>query len=255
MGTPSGFSQSGQMTGHCEAGAVKRALAWAASSLLAGVQSRPFQSMAWAGDSSVMPSHQTSPSSRQRAVREDDVLLQRVHGHGIGVVGRARRHAEEARLGIDGVQPAVAPDLHPGDVVADALALPALDRRLHHGQVRLAAGRGERRRDMVALALGVGQPQDQHMLRHPAFLPGHVRSDAERQALLAQQRVAAVARTVGPDEVLFGKVADVLLLDRRAGPGRVLLAFLERSADGMQAGDELALSRRARPAPSCRPGS
>ena len=36
MDTPSGFSQSGQMIGLCEAGAVKRAFAWAASSLLAG---------------------------------------------------------------------------------------------------------------------------------------------------------------------------------------------------------------------------
>jgi hypothetical protein len=63
MGTPSGFSQSGQMMGHWEAGAVKRALGWAAGSGLAGVQSRPFQSMAWLGAGPSIISHHTSLSS------------------------------------------------------------------------------------------------------------------------------------------------------------------------------------------------
>ena len=36
IGTPAGFSQSLQITGHWEAGAVKRALGCAASALLAG---------------------------------------------------------------------------------------------------------------------------------------------------------------------------------------------------------------------------
>src|SRR5512140_2516091 len=62
IGTPSGFSQSGQMTGHWLAGAVKRELGWAAGSLLAGVQSRPFQSMAWLGGAPSIPAHQWSLS-------------------------------------------------------------------------------------------------------------------------------------------------------------------------------------------------
>src|ERR1051326_2910649 len=37
MGTPLGFSRSGEMLGHCRAGAVKRLLGWAAFSLEAGV--------------------------------------------------------------------------------------------------------------------------------------------------------------------------------------------------------------------------
>ena len=45
------------------AGAVKRALGWAAGVPFAGVQSSPFQSVRCAGGSSVMPSHQMSPSS------------------------------------------------------------------------------------------------------------------------------------------------------------------------------------------------
>ena len=63
IGTPCGFSQSGSMQGHWAAGAVKRALGWAAGVPAAGVQSWPFQSIRWAGGSLVRPSHQTSPSS------------------------------------------------------------------------------------------------------------------------------------------------------------------------------------------------
>src|SRR5689334_7887061 len=63
IGTPSGLSQFGSSVGVCVIGAVKRALGWAAGSLLDGVQSRPRQSMRCAGGVSVMPSHHTSPSS------------------------------------------------------------------------------------------------------------------------------------------------------------------------------------------------
>src|SRR5439155_15559334 len=51
------------MAGSWAAGAVKRALGWAAGVSDAGVQSLPFQSVRWAGLSSVIPSHQMSPSS------------------------------------------------------------------------------------------------------------------------------------------------------------------------------------------------
>src|SRR5947209_13680090 len=63
IGTPLGSSHSCAIVGHCDAGAVKRALGWAAGSLLSGVQSRPFQSVRCAGGVSVKPSHHTSPSS------------------------------------------------------------------------------------------------------------------------------------------------------------------------------------------------
>src|SRR5919109_2340637 len=63
IGTPLGSSHSGAMIGHCAAGTVKRALGWAAGASDDGVQSLPFQSVRWAGVSSVMPSHQMSLSS------------------------------------------------------------------------------------------------------------------------------------------------------------------------------------------------
>src|SRR6266478_7473098 len=66
IGTPLGFSQSGSMVGHCDAGAVKRAFGCAAfapvSFAMAGVHFLPCQSRHSAGGFSVMPSHQT-PSS------------------------------------------------------------------------------------------------------------------------------------------------------------------------------------------------
>src|SRR6185503_12180236 len=66
IGTPLGFSQSGSMVGHCEAGAVKRAFGWAAlvpvSFAISGVHFLPCQSRHSAGGSSVMPSHHTPPS-------------------------------------------------------------------------------------------------------------------------------------------------------------------------------------------------
>src|SRR4051794_30819585 len=45
MGTPAGSSHSGAIDGHWLAGAVKRALGWAAVVPDAGVQSWPFQSV------------------------------------------------------------------------------------------------------------------------------------------------------------------------------------------------------------------
>src|SRR5437764_13276999 len=66
IGTPSGSSQAGSIVGHCEAGAVKRALGWAAfapvSFAICGVQRFPCQSRHSAGGSSVIPSHHTPPS-------------------------------------------------------------------------------------------------------------------------------------------------------------------------------------------------
>src|SRR6516162_7027532 len=62
IGTPFGSVHSGAITGHCEAGAVKRAFGWAAGDLLAGVQGWPRQSVSCAGGSAVMSSHHTSPS-------------------------------------------------------------------------------------------------------------------------------------------------------------------------------------------------
>ncbi|CAB4936438.1 unannotated protein [freshwater metagenome] len=56
-----------------------------------------------------------------------------------------------------------------------------------------------------------GQLQDEHVLGEPALVARHRRCDPEREALLAEQRVAAVAGSVGPDFAGLRKVNDVLL--------------------------------------------
>src|SRR3954452_11749865 len=63
MGTPFGASHSGAIDGHCEAGAVDRAVGWSAGLVDSGVQVWPFQSVRRAGVVSVRSSHQTSRSS------------------------------------------------------------------------------------------------------------------------------------------------------------------------------------------------
>src|SRR5260370_42099949 len=66
IGTPFGFSQSGSIVGHCEAGAVKRAFGCAAFAPvcfpISGVHLFPCQSRHSTGGSSVIPSHHTPPS-------------------------------------------------------------------------------------------------------------------------------------------------------------------------------------------------
>src|SRR5664279_683997 len=74
IGTPCGSKYSSAMIGHWVIGVQNREFGWLDgspadssglpfSSTPVGVQSRPFQSVRWAGGSGVMPSHQMSPSS------------------------------------------------------------------------------------------------------------------------------------------------------------------------------------------------
>src|SRR5258708_32758358 len=62
IGTPAGFSQCGDIDGHCRAGAVKRELGCAAGA--SPVQGRlPFQSVNGEGGSPSFPSHHGMPLS------------------------------------------------------------------------------------------------------------------------------------------------------------------------------------------------
>src|SRR5690349_6269287 len=77
IGTPAGSCHSSAIDGHWEAGAVKRAFGCAAGVSTSGFQALPFQSVARAGFSSLMPSHHTSPSAVS-AVLVKMLLPQRV---------------------------------------------------------------------------------------------------------------------------------------------------------------------------------
>ena len=178
----------------------------------------------------------------QHDVREDRALLAALERVRVRVHRGARRDAEEAVLGVDRVEAAVVARLEPRDVVADRLELPAGELREHHREVRLAAGGRERRRDVVLLLLGRGEREDEHVLGHPALVLRELRRDAEREALLAEEGVPAVARAERPDFAVLRELGDELVLDLlRAGPRDVLLALLERRAHGVDAGNEAAV--------------
>ncbi len=217
---PWGPPDSGAITGHCRAATVKRALGWAAGRPADGVQGRRSQSVSSSGALGVMflPPHIALVG--QRAIREDRVVAQGAHGVGVGAQSRARRHPEEPGLRVDGVEPAVRCRLHPGDVVTDGLDGPARQGGLEHGEVGLAAGRWERPRHVAVFSLGAGELQDEHVLGQPALVAGLHRGDAQGVALLAEQRVAPVARAERPDLAGLWEVADVLVL-RIARPGHI----------------------------------
>src|ERR1700712_1742153 len=63
IGTPRGSVYSGARIGHWVIGVQNRLFGWLEGSAESGVQSAPFQLVRWAGGSSVIPSHQMSPSS------------------------------------------------------------------------------------------------------------------------------------------------------------------------------------------------
>ena len=173
-------------------------------------------------------------------VREDRTLLAALESVGVGVHRSAGSNAEEAVLGVDRVETAVIAGLDPGDIVADGLKLPALELGLHHREVGLAASGRERGSDVILLLLGARERKDEHVLGHPTLILGHLRSDTKSEALLTEKSVAAVARTERPDFAVFGELGDELVVDvLSAGPSDILLALLERSADGVDAGNEL----------------
>ena len=173
------------------------------------------------------------------AVGVDAVGIKRADGVGVGGHARAGQDAEEAGLRVDRMELAVSPKLHPADIVADCLDLPAGDRRLQHGEVGLATCRGEGPGHVLDATVGRGDLDDEHVLGQPAFVAGDDRGDSERVALLAEEGVAAVPGAVGPDLTRLGEVDDVFPV-RVAGPGHVGCTSREWRPDGMDRRNEVA---------------
>ena len=78
------------------------------------------------------------------------------------------------------------------------------------------------------------------MLGQPVLVAGHDRGDAQGEALLAQEGVAAITRSVRPDLTGFGEMDDVLVVGV-TGPGRVDVALGQWRSDRMEARDEIAV--------------
>ena len=228
-GTPCGASQSSAICGHCVAATVKRAFACAAGRPPASRGCPPSRSLGRRLVGEALPPHVAVRT--QRDVREDGVAPQRLDRRDIRRLAGARRDAEESGFGVDRPEAAVIARAQPGDVVAEGLDAPAGDRRSQHCEVRLAARRGERRSDVVLTARGIDHADEQHVLGEPSFVAADDRGDAQREALLREDRVSAVAGAVRPHLERLGEVDDVLLVIAR--PRHILLAALERGADGM----------------------
>ncbi len=139
------------------------------------------------------------------AIGENAVARDRLHGVGIREITGAGGDAEKSGLRIDGIEAAIVAPLHPGDVVANGFDLPAGQRGIEHGQIRFATGGGKRPGDVLNIAPGIGEFQDEHMLGQPAFIAGLHGGDAQGVTFFSQERVAAIARAIGPDFAGIGK--------------------------------------------------
>jgi hypothetical protein len=60
----------------------------------------------------------------------------------------------------------------------------------------------------VTRPFGILEAEDQHVLGEPAFVAPDPAADPEREALLGEQRVAAVPGADAPDQPLLGEMAD-----------------------------------------------
>ena len=200
----------------------------------------PIDGFGWSGHTRILPPD--IAFGRQGDIGENAVAGDGVHRVRIGFPGGAGCDAEKARLGIHRVETPVGADSNPGNVVPDAGRLPSGQGGLHHGKIGLAAGAGERSRQVMFSALGRSESKDQHVLRHPAFFLRDHRGDAQGETFFPQQGIAAVAGPVGPDRGFSRKMNDVFFLRvRLARPRDVLPAGAERRADGMEAGNEPAM--------------
>src|SRR5215210_414547 len=105
IGTPFGSSYSGARIGHWVIGVQNRLFGWLEGSSLSGVQSRPFQSVRRAGGSSVIPPPDVAVVGEGHVGEHRVALVDGAHGVRVGVPARARCDAEQAVLGVEGVEP------------------------------------------------------------------------------------------------------------------------------------------------------
>ena len=178
IGTPSGSSQAGSMVGHCDAGAVKRAFGCAAfapvSLAISGVHCLPCQSVHSAGGSSVMPSHQTPPSGVSATLVKMVFFASAAMAFGLvlsdvpgatpkkpasGLIARSRPSASGL---IQAISSPTVQTFHP---FLKRLAAESASRNL------FCRKRSERPPSHKSFRpCGSSTPDDQHVLRHPAFV-------------------------------------------------------------------------------------
>ena len=159
----------------------------------------------------------------QGHVGENGPLLGGGQGVGVGLGIGAWGYAKESLLRVHRPQPAIFSHTNPGDVIPHAPAFPAVFlialRGDQHGQVGLAAGRGEGTCNITDLPLGILNPQNQHVLRQPALLPAQVGGNPQGKAFLSLEHVAAVAGVNGHNDIVLRELHNIPLLRVQVGPG------------------------------------
>ena len=136
----------------------------------------------------------------QGYVGEDAVLLDGFHRARVGFVGGAGRNAEVTGFRIDGIQVAIITRLDPGNIITDRRDLPALllvmFGRNDHREIGFAACTGESGGDVSLFTAWFLNTHDEHVFGQPSLVAGHGGSNAQSQALLAEQGVAAVTTAI-----------------------------------------------------------
>ena len=191
---------------------------------MSGVHGLPSQSVRLAGASSVRPSHQTSPSGRSAT------FVKIVLPHSVST----------AVTLVDSPVPGATPKKPASGLIAQrrpsspgrshAMSSPSVSTR-QPGIVGRSIARlvlphadGNAAATWYGLARRVDHADEQHVLGEPALVAADHRGDAQREALLREDRVAAVAGAERPDLERVGEVHDVLLVVAR--PRDILLARL-----------------------------
>src|SRR6266567_1221399 len=181
------------------------------------------------------PPHATLRSERD--VGEDGVLRESRHRVRIGLDRRSRRDSEEPSLRINGAQTSFGIRSDPGNIVADGPDFPAFGSefvgRNHHCEIGFAARAWKSRSNVRLLAVRIFDSDDEHVLGHPAFVPRHVRGDAEGKTFLAEQCIAPITGTVRPDFAALRKMDNVFFVVTR--PGDVFLSRRQGCAETVQA--------------------
>ena len=148
-------------------------------------------------------------------------LRHRLHGVRVRLPVRVLGDPEGAVLGVHAVDAAIVAHAQPDDVVAIELDLVALTervRREHHGQVRLAGGRGHAPADVVgAPGLLVPNADEHELLAHePLGCPAVVGALPQAVGDLAQEGVAPVGRSEVEDHAIVGDRREESLVLARA---------------------------------------
>ena len=93
-------------------------------------------------------------------VGEDGVAEDTLHSVGVGAVVSPGGHTKESVFRVDGTEPTILVESHPGDIVSHALGFPAREGGGYHGKVGLSTAAGEGSGNVALPALRVSESKN-----------------------------------------------------------------------------------------------